>query len=75
MRYTASTEDMQEYSRIIQTIARLDMETERLQAMRTEAIGQLRAWEESHAIKEDETEAPQNASVEDPDLEKVGLPA
>lgn len=70
MKYTASTEDMQEYSRIIQTIARLDLETERLQAMRSEAMGQLRAWEEAHEVKEEPSEAPQNAPAEDPDAQQ-----
>lgn len=52
MRYTASTEAMQEYSQIIQTIARVDLETERLQGIRTEAVQRLQAWEQAHQVDE-----------------------
>lgn len=61
MRYTASTEDMQEYSRIISAIAQLDLERQR--------YGELLAkWEQEHQV-------PDIEPAEDPDLEKVGLPA
>ena len=43
MRYTASTEDMQEYSRIISAIAQLDLERQR--------YGELLAkWEKEHQV-------------------------
>lgn len=43
MRYTASTEDMQDYSRIIASIAQLDLERQR--------YGELLAkWEQEHQV-------------------------
>ena len=62
MRYTADTEGMQEYSRIISAIAQLDLERQRYGEM-------LAKWEQEHQVPEDEDPA------DDPDLEKVGLPA
>lgn len=62
MRYTASDEDMREYSRIIASIAQLDLERQR--------YGELLAkWEQEHQVPDIEP------AEEDPDLEKVGLPA
>ena len=50
MRYTASDEDMREYSRIIASIAQLDLERQR--------YGELLAkWEQEHQVPEDEVPA------------------
>jgi len=61
MRYTATTEDMREYSQIVQTIARVEMETERLQGIKAEAEQRLLAWEKAHGVEETEADEPANA--------------
>ena len=60
-RYQATDEDMREYSRIIASIAQLDLQRQQY----TQALAE---WERSHAMTEE-------APAEDPDLDKVGLPA
>ena len=51
MRYTADTEAMQEYSRIVGAIAQLDLQ-------RQELVRQLQLWEQEPQVPEAE-EAPQ----------------
>ena len=48
MRYTADTEAMQEYSRIVGAIAQLDLQ-------RQELVRQLQLWEQEHQVPEDDT--------------------
>lgn len=48
MRYTADTEAMQEYSRIVGAIAQLDLQ-------RQELVRQLQLWEQEHQVPEEPT--------------------
>ena len=52
MRYTADTEAMQAYSRIVGAIAQLDLQ-------RQELVRQLQLWEQEHQVPEAE-EQPEN---------------
>ena len=50
MRYTADTEAMQAYSRIVGAIAQLDLQ-------RQELVRQLQLWEQKHQVAEPEAPA------------------
>jgi hypothetical protein len=47
MKYTADTEAMQAYSRIVGAIAQLDLQ-------RQELVRQLQVWEQEHQVPDDE---------------------
>lgn len=49
MRYTADTEAMQAYSRIVGAIAQLDLQ-------RQELVRQLQLWEQEHQVPEEQAE-------------------
>ena len=49
MRYTADTEAMQAYSRIVGAIAQLDLQ-------RQELVRQLQLWEQEHQVPEEQPE-------------------
>ena len=55
MRYTATTEDMQEYASIVASIGRLDAEAERIAQARDGLVKKLQAWEQAHQVAEDGT--------------------
>ena len=68
--YTATEEEMKAYCDIIQRITYCDIQMNGLNDQKQRLLAELVEWEQAHA-QADGDEVP----ADDPDLEKVGLPA
>ena len=69
MRYEASQDDMRQYADLLRRIGILDLQAQQIADQRNQVVQAIAQWEKEHEKPEDEVPA------DDPDLEKVGLPA
>ena len=73
MRYEASQDDMRQYADLLRRIGILDLQAQQIADQRNQVVQAIAQWEKEH--ERPDLEPTMEVPADDPDLEKVGLPA